>query len=151
MTILVGAKVEGVEEYKAALRTLRARLDVETRSATREAAETMKSRIQDMLHLTEHPPHTPTPAPPGTPPSWITGHLSDTTTVRGPYLETTNRWTAEVGPTAEYSRIQELGGYSGRPRVYLPPRPYITPTLLELSISGGIERAYLVRWGRVIN
>lgn len=150
MTIQVGAKTEGVQEYKGALRFLRARLDVETRTATREAAETMRSHIQDALHLTEHPPHTPTPSAPGTPPSWVTGHLSGTMEIEGPYLETTNRWTAIVGPTAVYGRIQELGGFSGRPRVYLPPRPYIAPTVLELTISGGVRRAYLLRWGRVI-
>jgi len=36
---------------------------------------------------------------------------------------------AEIGPTAVYSRIQELGGDTGRGhRSHLPPRPYIKPT-----------------------
>lgn len=150
MTIDVGIQVEGVTEYKGALRAMLARLDVATRSATREAAETMQSRIRDKLHETEHPPHTPTVSQPGMPPSWVTGRLSDSVKIEGPYLESARRWTCRVGPTAVYGRIQELGGHSGRPRVYLPPRPYVGPVSLELSLSGGVRRSYLVRWERVI-
>lgn len=150
MTIDVHIKVEGVAEYKAGLRAMLARLDIASRTATREAAETLQSRIREVLHETEHPPHTPTVSQPGTPPSWVTGRLSNSVHIEGPLLETTRRWTCRVGPTAVHGRIQELGGHSGRPRVYLPPRPYVTPVSLELALSGRIRRSYLVRWERVI-
>lgn len=38
--------------------------------------------------------------------------------------------TAHVAPTAIYSRIQELGGVSGKGyRSKLPPRPYVAPSI----------------------
>lgn len=40
--------------------------------------------------------------------------------------------TARVAPTAVYSRIQELGGISGKGhRSKLPPRPYVAPSIAE--------------------
>lgn len=38
--------------------------------------------------------------------------------------------TAHVAPTIVYSRIQELGGISGKDyRSHLPPRPYVAPSI----------------------
>lgn len=57
-----------------------------------------------------------------------TGRLSDS--VRETYFSPGAVAMAHVAPTIVYSRIQELGGISGKDyRSHLPPRPYVAPTV----------------------
>jgi phage gpG-like protein len=60
----------------------------------------------------------------------VTGTLRRSITVKGPHPLGLGRWEAQIGPTAVYGRIQELGGVTGRGgATVLPARPYVAPTL----------------------
>lgn len=57
-----------------------------------------------------------------------TGRLSES--VRETYFSPGAVAMAHVAPTIVYSRIQELGGISGKDyHSHLPPRPYVAPTV----------------------
>lgn len=100
----------------------------------------------------------------------IPGHLRDSVTVEAmPSVH-----GAKVYPSAIYARIQEFGGWTGGSRVlyrhisyhpigfqmlegpfksgshhvYLPPRPYFRPTIMEAESFGAasIERIYYDEW-----
>jgi phage gpG-like protein len=59
-----------------------------------------------------------------------TGRLADS--VRETYFSPGAVAMAHVAPTIVYSRIQELGGISGKDyHSHLPPRPYVAPTVAE--------------------
>lgn len=61
------------------------------------------------LHRYSHGRYSKTPAPPGMPPAWVSGHLASSfEATPGPSGGGTGR--AFSGPTADYARIQELGG-----------------------------------------
>jgi phage gpG-like protein len=56
----------------------------------------------------------------------------------------TSQITAQIGSPLPYARIQEYGGIAGRPgpfkkkdgrRPYLPPRPYLRPTMDDLQAA----------------
>ena len=56
----------------------------------------------------------------------------------------TTQITAQIGSSLPYARIQEYGGIAGRPgpfkkkdgrRPYLPPRPYLKPTMDDLQAA----------------
>jgi phage gpG-like protein len=56
----------------------------------------------------------------------------------------TTEITAQIGSSLPYARIQEYGGIAGRPgpfkkkdgrRPYLPPRPYLRPTMDDLQTA----------------
>jgi phage gpG-like protein len=46
-----------------------------------------------------------------------------------------------------YSRIQELGGQTGRNHsVTLPPRPYMRPTRASVIADGSLRQAFVGAW-----
>lgn len=113
------------------------------RRGVAEAAHYLQGQIQGKLSLTSHARGTPTPSPPGHPPSLISGSLRRSVKVRGP-RSTGDGWEAHVGPTIVYGRIQEFGGMTGRGhRTRLPARPYVGPATRESArtIRALIRRA----------
>jgi HK97 gp10 family phage protein len=72
-----------------------------------------------------HDEGTPTPSAPGSPPSTITGTLKASVKTFEPTQRGFGKYAILIGPTAEYGRIQELGGGN------LPARPYMQPSMDE--------------------
>jgi len=95
--------------------------------------------VQQELGLSSHGRGTPTPAAPGEPPSLITGQLR-----RSVIMRPKGRAHVQVGATAVYARIQELGGDAGRGHsAHLPPRPYLAAALKKITESGEARKAAL--------
>lgn len=122
------------------IRAARAVTDLAVAAAARQVAD----NTQDTLMHREHPRGTRTPSAPGQPPAMISGglkasvHTTRVTRVGDTY------W-ASVGPTAKYSRIQELGGTTGRGhRTRLPPRPYLGPAFR--GARSKVRRIFREHW-----
>lgn len=118
--------VSGVRELNAALEGIVAQQRAATRQATAKALHMIEAEAKAQLTTSSHRKGTPTPSAPGEPPSLITGNLRRSVRVDGPNPVGITGWEGQTGPTAEYGRIQELGGIAGRGAV-LPARPYMQP------------------------
>jgi hypothetical protein len=144
----VTVSVDGVDEWAAAIDGLQQRLHSATRKATKDGIRLLQQRTHGRLSRYYHPPNTPTPAPPGGPPAWISGHLRGSLSPTGP-VPTGSGYEGQLGPTAVYSRIQELGGRTGRNHaVTLPPRPYLAPTVRDSR--NDLRRLYVEAWSRAM-
>lgn len=122
--------IQGVPNLQRAMAAMVVRQNAATRTATSKAAHHMEREIKAELSLGSHRRGEPTTSEPGTPPDMVSGDLRRSVQVDGPWPHAPSGWEAEVGPTIEYGRIQELGGETGRHgATYLPPRPYVEPTL----------------------
>jgi len=109
-------------------------------AAATPAAEAMGEAVareaRSQLSRSSHPPGTPTTSMPGSPPATVTGRLRDSVEVR-----VIGEGAVQVGATAPYARIQELGGTSGRGgATELPSRPYLIPAW-EIAGSEAYEVA----------
>lgn len=113
--------------------------------ATAQASHLLERQIKTTLKTSSHPRGTPTPSAPGEPPSLVTGTLRRSITVKGPTPLGRGRWEAQIGPTAVYGRIQELGGVTGRGAV-LPARPYVQPSYEHLAATGALANLYHSAW-----
>ena len=133
-------ELTGFEAMLAALRQYPARVAAETPSGLGEAAAALEAQIKVELSRSSHPRGTPTPSPPGSPPSLISGNLRRSVQVEGPVVSGAWRWSVNVGPEAVYSRVQELGGGPSN----LPPRPYVAPALMTAlpAMAQYIEEAW---------
>jgi phage gpG-like protein len=120
----------GVSEFKAAIDGHIARQLAATRVAVGKGAHLIEEKAKLELSTSSHPRGTPTPSRPGEPPSLVSGTLRRSVRVQGPTNIDATSYTASVGPTAIYGRIQELGGEAGR-WSYLPPRPYMAPGITK--------------------
>jgi hypothetical protein len=151
-----GAKVRGTRANAAALDALFGRVERATFIATTQAAAFMERTGKRKLRTYTHPEGTPTTSPPGQPPALVTGNLRrswrSTPARAGRKPHTV---VAYSGPTAVYSRIQELGGQvrierrDGSVRVVtLPARPYVAPTLESVRLP--VRRIYVRRWTEAI-
>lgn len=124
--------------------------------ASHEAAEDLK-RLYHILMDRFHPWDTKTPASPGTPAASVSGEMRESVLVM-PDGE-----GFMVGPTARWSRIQELGGVMhGHPFMHffwegrwwkksvirLPARPVLKPALREARTTGELGRIFRRRWER---
>ena len=139
-----GVEVHGADELASALDRLKTRVHEATRRAVQTAMGSAQEQAQVLLSLTSHPPRTPTPSTPGSPPSRITGALGGSLSPTGP-LDSDGGYTGQIGPTAVYARIQELGGVTGAGhRTRLPPRPYMQPTYDLLR--GRVARIFADAW-----
>lgn len=138
-------QITGLTQLNGSLVMLERDLQRATRLATAHAAHLAEAAIKQMLTTSSHPKGTPTPSAPGEPPSLVTGTLRRSVKVTGPVPVGYGRWLAEIGPTAVYGRVQELGGTAGR-GAELPPRPYVQPAYERLVASGTIARTYHVAW-----
>lgn len=144
----IGVHVDGVDDLARALDILQQRMHSATRKATKDGLKLLERRAHAQLSRYYHPPNTPTPSPPGQPPARITGHLRGSLTPTGP-VSTGGGFTGQLGPTAVYSRIQELGGQAGRGHsVTLPPRPYMRPTVR--SSRSDLRAIYVEAWRRAM-
>lgn len=137
---------QGVREWNAALDALVVKQFQACRIGADRAALLLASETKKTLAQTTHPHGTPTPAPPGYPPSLISGTLrrSIKTIPAVPISE--SAWKSQVGPTAVYARVQELGGDTGT--TTLPARPYLGPTLARLVDNGELWAAFRSGWER---
>lgn len=142
--------VQGADQLAAALDRMMLRVRTATRAGAKEATRTVQRRAFVELSRYSHPPGTPTPSPPGQPPARISGYLRGSLSPTGPY-PTGGGFGAKLGPTAVYSRIQELGGQAGRNHsVTLPPRPYMRPTRARVLADGSLRRAFVGAWRRAL-
>lgn len=159
----IEARVEGIPPWKNAMRSKLAELNATTRLTTEQGALLIERETKKTLMLTSHKRNTPTPSPPGSPPSMISGFLARTWDMRGPVPDGPFSWTASTGPSAVYARIQELGGYvhwgarSNSPfgpqqlgqYIHIPARPYFEPTVV--ATMPRIYRAYERAWRKVLS
>lgn len=144
----IAVTIEGVDDFAAALDALHERLHAATRTATQDGMNLLQRRTRTNLSRYSHAPGTPTPSPPGEPPARITGHLRGSLSPTGP-LPGGGGFTGEIGPTAVYSRIQELGGQAGRGHSStLPPRPYLAPAVR--ASRDQLRRLYIEAWRRAL-
>lgn len=143
------ARVDGIPQWRNAMReTLRA-LDGASRRATTDGANLVERETKLILRLKSHRPGTPTPSQPGEPPALITGFLARSNETRPARRAGPFQWRSQSGPTAVYSRIHELGGWTGPGhRIYLPPRPYMRP--VNERVRGPIHDHYQRRWAEVL-
>lgn len=140
-------RVDGLAQLQERLHQAAARIEVTTHEATRVAASIIEREIKDQLRTTSHPRRTLTPSAPGSPPSLVSGTLMRSIAVDGP-SGGLGVYTATIGPTAIYGRIQELGGVTGRGhRVHLPARPYVDPGWEKARPL--VEAAYRTAWSQV--
>lgn len=122
----------GVSEFVAAIEASIKRQAAASRAAVAKGAHAIEERAKTLLSEASHPKGTETPSAPGQPPALVSGTLRRSVRVEGPKEAGTNTFTASVGPTTVYSRIQELGGTTGRGHAtHLPARPYMQPAVKE--------------------
>lgn len=137
-------------EWELALEALQQRLWKATFRASKMAMYLVERNVKFYLRAFSHPAGTPTPSPRGGPPALVTGNLIRSW--RNEPVRTGARpWTVEVGggPTAVYSRIQELSGQAGRGHlVHIPARPYVRPMLL--ASRRGVYRMYWEHWAQAL-
>lgn len=159
----IEVKVEGIPPWKDAIRAQLAELNAASRRVTEQAAMLIERETKKVLMLTSHPRNTPTPSPPGSPPSMISGFLARTWDLQGPVPVGPFAWRATTGPSAVYARIQELGGYvhkGARTRnptgplqldqyIRIPARPYFAPTIE--AVTPQVHRAYERAWRQVLS
>ena len=144
-------EVIGITQLIGALEGMVASLNKATKTATAQAAHLLEREIKTTLATTSHPRGTPTPSNPGEPPSLVTGTLRRSITVKGPVPLGMGRWEAQIGPTAVYGRIQELGGVTGRGgATVLPARPYVRPSYAKLAVTGALANLYHSAWRAAI-
>ncbi|MFJ8345021.1 hypothetical protein ACIQ9J_01330 [Streptomyces sp. NPDC094153] len=147
-----GVQVLGLAQLNAAIESMAARLSLATRAATVQASHLLEREIKQQLSTSSHAKGTPTPSSPGDPPSLITGTLRRSISVKGPHPLGLGRWEAQIGPTAVYGRIQELGGVTGRGgATELPARPYVKPAFEKLAATGALTALYHSAWRRAIS
>lgn len=137
--------VSGVRETEAALARLKQRVRGATPDVIDKVLEQGKRHAQVLLSAGQHVRGTPTGSTPGSPPWRIGGHLRDAWRLDRAKPLGADRWSGQVGPTARYSRIQELGGVTGRGHhTRLPPRPYFKPAwaIVRPSVGRTFARAW---------
>ncbi len=134
----------GVREWDAALDRLVVGKFQACRTGADRAALLVASETKKTLTTSSHRPGTPTPSRPGEPPSLITGTLRRSMKTVPAVAISESAWKSQVGPTAIYSRIQELGGDTGWS--VLPPRPYLAPTLERLVADGTLWAVFRSGW-----
>lgn len=146
----ISVNVQGADRLEAALDRMAQRVRSATRAGAKDGIRLVQRRAFVQLSRYAHPPHTPTPSPPGQPPARISGHLRGGLSPTGPY-STGAGFAGKLGPTAAYGRIQELGGLAGRNHsVTLPPRPYMRPTRTSVIADGSLRRAFVGAWRRAL-
>lgn len=145
----MATKVEGIPEWGRALDLLMDRVDQVTARATADSALLVEREGMLQLRRSAHPYGTPTPSPRGAPPAWVSGFLSRSWHSTGSHVVGLHRYSAQSGPTAVYSRIQELGGMAGRNhRTYVPYRPYVLPA--SVRAREPVRDLFQRRWAEVI-
>jgi phage gpG-like protein len=143
---MAGIVWHGVREFNAALDKAVTEAYAAGRKGANNAAALVSKTTQEKLRKTTHKRGTPTPSRPGEPPSLVSGQLRRSMKIVPAVPLGATAWKAEVGPTAAYARIQELGGTTGRGGE-LPARPYLEPSVQELIDSGALWAAFRSGYG----
>ncbi len=144
----VSAHLDGVPQVLTALLGMVEQARQDTPQQLDKALNSVALQQKTLLSLGWHPPNTPTGSAPGTPPWRISGHLRDSVTVRRAAPTGPDSWEGQVGPTAIYGRIQELGGVTGAGhRTTLPPRPSLAPAWAIVRPSVRFE--FTATWGDI--
>lgn len=139
--------VNGLGQLQERLTAAAGRIDVQTKDAMHAAASLVEIAVKNKLRESSHPRRTVTPSAPGSPPSLISGNLMRSIAVKGP-TGAAGAYRAEIGPTAIYGRIQELGGNTGRGhRTHLPARPYVMPAWE--SAAPEVGAAFVTAWSHI--
>ena len=137
----------GVAEFNAALdKAVKGAYEAGRKGANNAAKEVAKA-TQEKLRSSTHKRGTPTPSRPGEPPSLVSGQLRRSVKIIPAVPYGATAWKSQVGPTAVYARIQELGGVTGNGAT-LPARPYLEPAVRELIDSGALWAAFRSGYGR---
>ena len=127
-----------------------------------DAGQSVSGQTKRNLSLSAHAPGTRTPAPPGGPPSLISGDLRRS--VRASDVTRTGyRFHVRVGATMIYARIQQMGGRVSTlkphglanrathqffgPSVYLPARPYLPGAETSATLA---RDALVRRWSEAL-
>lgn len=146
-----------VAAWVAASRALEARQVRGVQQATTRGVLLVERVTKTYLRTFTHPKGTPTPSPPGGPPALVTGHLRRSwRTIPAHPGRRPDTCEASTGPTADYSRIQELSGEVRQTRtrqtkrglvtravtMRLPKRPYLKP--MTIAAKRDIHRGYVV-------
>jgi len=139
----MAGELTGVEALLARLRAQSAQVQAVTPFAVTQAALWVEAAAKRLLSLSSHREGTPTPAPPGTPPSIVSGDLRRSIGVRDPAQRGQYQYSITVGPSIVYGRIQELGGIAGHGAT-LPARPYMAPAWKALE--GRIAELFAKDW-----
>lgn len=142
MTILLS----GVGEFGRALDAYIARASAASKKAVTDAAHFIEAEAKAELGTYSHKRGTPTPSPIGHPPAVVSGTLRRSIRVTDVEAISVTGWTASVGPSAIYGRIQELGGFTGAYDSYLPARPYMQPAFELATHSGALLAIYTTAW-----
>lgn len=122
-----------------------------TPDAVEEVRDQTRRDVVRLLRLKWHPRNTPTPSMPGEPPARISGDLLRS--IKAFPVERTGAytWHASIKSFNDYSRIQELGGVSGRGhRAHLPPRPYLKRAVNDLRDVGYYEGVFITYWSEAM-
>lgn len=136
----------GVSEWNAAMDRLVVQAGKACERGANNAARLVATETKKTLTTTTHRKGTPTPSRPGEPPSLVTGTLRRGVIIVPAVPSGTTSWTAKVGPTSVYARVQELGGDTGT--TVLPARPYLAPTVEKLIGDGSLWGAFASGWDR---
>lgn len=122
----------GIKECAAGIAKIVGQQNLASQRGLAKCAHLLEREIKANLSIGSHEAGQETSSAPGEPPDLVSGDLRRSVMVEGPYPTNGTQWAAEVGPTMEYSRIQELGGVAGRGAV-LPARPYVEPSLENMK------------------
>lgn len=161
-------------ELPAYLEAIRARVEASAIPVVDAIASTYKEHLVGFtLHESgAHPPVTRTPAPPGRPPAFMTGHLA-ASVFRTPGVGGGGIAEAMVSPDTIYASTQEWGGvHTGKPFMWLwvryigptavrsrgwvrhtvdiPERPYMRTAVAETIANGSLERAGMATFEAVV-
>lgn len=139
------------KQTEAALMAMVPRQARATRAATSKALHLIEREVKLALSQTStgsdqgraangrFQKHVHTASAPGQPPFLRTGNLRRSVQVEGPLPTGPTSVEGQVGPTAVYARIQELGGQTGRGgRTTLPARPYVEPSFVKVMPEIGV-------------
>lgn len=161
-----------IRDWQLAMVALGQRFERQTYRATNQGVLLIERLGKLYLRTFTHRRGTKTPSPVGGPPALVSGHLRRTwrTRLARPGIRPFTV-EASTGPTAVYSRIQELGGTIVQTRtrtvrrrpgsdpgafgkvthtvtIRIPKRPYVKP--MTLAARRQIHRMYIVAWTQAI-
>ena len=141
-------ELDGMRAMLTALESMGLRVEVGTPGALGQAGHHVEGLVKMELSRSSHPPGTPTPSAPGSPPSLISGALRRSIQVEGPQQTGRGSWSVRIAPRIVYGPIQERGGQAGN-GARLPARPYMYPGLI--AALPGIEALMARAWADALN